>query len=147
MSRSTYLCACDFKSPLSLETLEQKLAKLKENRSNYYIESSKRNYYTLRCNEKFCGNDYIVAVFLSTILDMKSYTTLEFEDDEYGRFGYLIFHTNPFDAAIKNYQIFVMNYVPVIDDILVPEFAKQYFKKTYNIKNNQKKQKKELSHA
>lgn len=138
-----YLYSCEFKSPLSTETLQQKfddlvsdvllLDKIPESKDSYRIE----------CMDIIYGHYYDMARLLSTVISMDSYVLAEFEDqnENHECFGYLIFHTNPFDAANNKYNIYSINYTPTVDNKFIPEFTAQYFKNL----QPKKRQKKERS--
>lgn len=131
----SYLCFynCTFESPLSKKELQQKLDDLKsENKDCEYLyirNIGNKNTYVLGCEFRLCyEHEDIISKFISTIISTNSYTLTDFEDEDRNHSGYLIFHTNPFDAANNRYNIYETNYQPTVDNKLIPEFTAQYLK-------------------
>lgn len=143
MKHRYYLYGFEFKSPLSTETLHQKLNDLVGDTLLLDKIPESKDSYRIECGDTIYGDDYDMARLLSTVINIDSYALIELGDEDEGheRFGYLVFHTNPFDAANNKYNIYEIDYKPTVDNKFIPEYAARYLKNL----QPKKRQKKERS--
>lgn len=65
--------------------------------------------------------------FISTVIAPGHYVELSFRDDG-GEWGSLIFHTNPFDLSTDDWQIFHIEWEPMVKNKPLKQFASDYLK-------------------
>lgn len=135
---------CTFESPLNKKKLQQKFNDFKsENKGCEFLHiayTRNKNTYTLECGFSFgYKHEYIISKFISTIISTNSYALTDFGSEDHNHSGYLIFHTNPFDAANNRYNIYETKYQPTVDNKSISEFAAQYLKKLQSKQRGGKK--------
>lgn len=123
-----------FKSPLTFEEVERRFKSSEDLAGEYEIcnaDSGKHLILIKPYGEEYYAkfyHDKELAYFISTVVDSEDQAVLEFAGGDGYRGGYLIFYTNPFDAANKNWQIFVIYYEAMVENMSLGEFIEHYKK-------------------
>lgn len=128
-----------FRSPFLFEELKQLLSERKGLADDYIVEEAEGDIrngsstYAIKPKDgDYYGkhyNDQELSEFISEVISLDDWAKLIFTGEDGEKWGYAIFHTNPFDIGINHWNISMIEYVAMVDGLPIGEFARKYLKK------------------